>query len=253
MNKTKPSVDQSPSATGSFMGSLGRTMGSVFGRILGWVLPWLLIGAGLLFAFDYFIERPADYFCSRTQLCSPPTVEVPPDIYVPTVERVQALSQLTTTRYNYSHIVTGQTDMPGILATLYGESLVMVAVGHIQAGIDVSSITADSVVYDEINNQLTVSLPAPTLQDCFLDEGESYIVERKSGLFAQPSPAIDTATRRYALRQFLTMALEDGILEEARTQAVAVMSGLIGDLTQADVQIEIAPADPNAPLPDTCQ
>jgi hypothetical protein len=224
-----------------------------FGRAFGWLLVGLIIGGSILFAVDYLVGRPAAYFCNVTGLCSSARLPVPrPGIYVPTVERVQALSQLTTTRYNYANIITGQTDMPAILSRLYGESLVMVAVVHIDAGIDVSQITQDDIVYNEETQTITVTLPAPTLQDCFLDEGESYIAQRQSGIFAQPSPNLDTATRRFALAQFRNQALEDGILTEAATEAVTVVSEFLGTVSEAEIIVNIEPTNPNAPLPETC-
>ena len=225
---------------------------NTFGRAFGWLLIGIIVGGAILFAVDYLVGRPAAYFCNVTRLCSPAQLPVPQGIYVPTVERVQALAQLTTTRYNYANIITGQTDMPAILSRLYGESLVMVAVVHIDAGIDVSAITEDDIVYDEETQTITVTLPAPTLQDCFLDEGESYIAQRQTGIFAQPSPNLDTTTRRFALAQFRDQALEDGILEDAATEAVTVVSEFLGTVTDAEIIVNIEPINPNAPLPPTC-
>ncbi|MCA9912179.1 MAG: DUF4230 domain-containing protein [Anaerolineae bacterium] len=181
-------------------------------------------------------------------------VRIPEDVYIPPVERLQALSQLTTTRFNYSHIVTSEVEMPGILSGLYGQGLAYVAVGHINAGIDVGQLDSEDVIYDAERNLLTVILPAPVLQDCFLDESQSYVVTRSTGIFAQPSIQLESAARRFAIEQYRDMALEDGILEEARDQSVQVMeeflSSIVGDVV---LVIEVAPIDPNAPLPDTCQ
>jgi hypothetical protein len=224
-----------------------------FGRIFGWLLIGIIIGGSIMFTVDYLVGRPAAYFCNVTRLCSSARLPVPPPgIYVPTVERVQALSQLTTTRYNYANIITGQTDMPAILSRLYGESLVMVAVVHIDAGIDVSQITEQDIVYDEAAQTVTITLPAPTLQDCFLDEGESYVAQRQTGVFALPSPTLDTTTRRYALAQFRDKAIEDGILNDAAAEAVAVVSEFLGTVSEAQIIVNIEPATANAPLPETC-
>jgi len=224
-----------------------------FGRIFGWLLIGIIIGGSILFTVDYLVGRPAAYFCNVTRLCSSARLPVPPPgIYVPTVERVQALSQLTTTRYNYANIITGQTDMPAILSRLYGESLVMVAVVHIDAGIDVSQITEEDIVYDETTQTVTITLPAPTLQDCFLDEGESYVAQRQTGVFALPSPTLDTTTRRFALAQFRDKAIEDGILNDAAAEAVAVVSEFLGTVSEAQISVNIEPVTANAPLPETC-
>lgn len=241
------------SASGNrFVDGCMSAIGNIFGKVLGWVIIGLLLGGGLYVAFDMLIGRPAAYFCSTTGLCSAARLPVPKNIYVPTVERVQALSQLTTTRYNYSNIVTGQTDMPAFLDSLYGESLVMVAVVHINAGIDISEIIEEDIVYDDVTDIVTITLPAPTLQDCFLDEGQSYIADRQSGIFAQPSTNLDTTTRRFALAQFRDQALEEGILADAALEAESVLSEFFAVTSDVEFTIIVEPINPDAPLPETC-
>ncbi len=166
------------------------------------------------------------------------------------LDRVQALSSLTTTRYNYSLIVTSQREMPPLLAGLYGESLSFVAVGLVNAGIDLSLLESKDIV--EQDGRLVITLPPPVLQDCFLNEQQSYVVRRDTGLFSNPSPALDNEARRYAVQQLRDAALSGGILAEAQTQATTVVTGLVQALGITQVQVNATPPDPNAPLPLTC-
>jgi len=166
------------------------------------------------------------------------------------LDRVQSLSSLTTTRYNYSLIVTSEREMPPILATLYGESLSLVAVGHVNAGIDLSILEAKDIVVQ--GDRLVITLPPPTLQDCFLDEQQSYVVRRDTGLFANPSPALDNEARRFAVQQLRDAALEGGILAEAQTQAAEAVTQLVAALGVSQVQVNTTAPDANAPLPATC-
>jgi hypothetical protein len=186
---------------------------------------------------------------------SPAPISVPAVIYIPPVERIQALAQLSVVRFNYARTVTGQQDMPALLAPLYAEGVVMVAVGHIDAGIDVSAMTADDLVYAQDESTLTVFLPAPALQTCFLDEQKSYVVSRQSGIFASPMRNLESHTRLFALRQYRDLALEDGILDEARIQAETVIREFLGIVSGADltIQVEFRDSDPDAALPESCQ
>lgn len=178
-------------------------------------------------------------------------------ITIPTVDRVNRLSTLTTTRYNYANIVTTEIDMPQVLRALYGDRLVMIAVGHIQAGVDLSALGPEALVYDEAARTLTLQLPPPRLQECFLDESKTQIVERATGLFAQPATSLDLESRRYALRQFRNMALEDGILAETNENAVLVVRDFLGLLLDPadEITLVIVPSAPEAEavLPDTCR
>lgn len=167
------------------------------------------------------------------------------------LERISGLSQLTAVKYNYSSLVTSQRDMPEVLQFLYGNRLVMVAVGHISAGIDLSQLTAQNVTQDA--GVLRVQLPPPTLQECFLNERLSYVVSQDTGLFAQELPQLSTTARRYALAQFRDNALNEGILDEANRQAQTVLSELLR-ATAGEVRVEVLTTPPDAApsLPETC-
>jgi len=174
--------------------------------------------------------------------------------FIPIVDRITELREITTVRFNYANIVTSSVEMPRILNALYGEEQVMVAVGHIEAGIDMSQIDAESLVFDEETNILQVNIPGPMIQSCFLNENESYVVSRTSGIFAASSPQLDVESRRFALEQARIRAVEDDILGVAQEEAEVALTEFITPFVDASITVNInvdAP-DPNAPLPDTC-
>jgi len=175
-------------------------------------------------------------------------------ITVPIVERIQNLKELKTVRYNFSNIVQSEVEMPPLLAGLYGDNIVMIAVGHIEAGIDLALLTADDLTLTE--NTLSIALPAPYILSCYLDEQQSEIVERNQGVFASTGVQLDNAVRRFALEQFIEMALEDGILDDAATEGEVTIRQLVefglGEDSEVDLVFTFTEADPNTPLPDTC-
>lgn len=221
-------------------------------RIVISLVVGMIIGIVGILSLQGFVRNSCfglpDAFCQSARMI------IPGGIYVPEVERVQALSRLTTTRYNYAEIVGGQVDMPAWLATLYGDGLVMVAVGHIDAGIDVSQITEEDIVYDAETNTLSLTLPSPTIQNCFLDENETYTVERNTAFFAAGVTNLEDHVRQYAVRQFRDEALEEGILEDSKAEAEAVLSEFLG-VVSSDVEIELIFEDPiaDAEYPDSCR
>ncbi len=169
------------------------------------------------------------------------------------LERIQDMSLLTTTRFNYSSVVTSERQMPGLLGMLYGERQVMVAVGYVVAGVDMSKITANDVTL--VGDRLEIKIPPPVLQDCFLNDQASYVVSRDTGIFSRSAPNLDTEARRYAVQQFRNSALEGGILEEAQEQAAEVIKTFIMLLSVEairDVSITVSMPDANAPLPSSC-
>lgn len=169
------------------------------------------------------------------------------------LDKVQQLSVLTTARYNFSTVVTSQRDMPAPLQLLYGERLALVAVGHVTAGVDLTALAAGDISLTD--GTLRLSLPAAGIQDCFLDENASYVIERDTGLFNRGVADLESTARQYAVDQFKQFALNEGILTTAETQARTAIQQVIG-LAESEnirtVEVTFKPADPAAPLPASC-
>ncbi len=165
------------------------------------------------------------------------------------LNKVQSLSALTTTRYTFSTVITTESDMPDWLKTLYGQKQVMVAVGYITAGIDMKQAKATDVQNGE---SIALTLPAPTLQDCILDENRTYIAALEKGLFAPTNPTLDQQSRQFAIQQLRQAAINGEILTEAQTQAQTAITNFIELVGVPNVQITFLPTDPNTPLPATC-
>lgn len=176
----------------------------------------------------------------------------PPIISLTTVlERVQLVSELTTVRYTYSNIITVERDLPPLLQALYRDRLVLVAVGHITAGIDLSKLSAGDV---QVNGDIiNVSIPAPELFDCFFNEPDSYVASRETGLFSAPASDLDLDARLFAIKQFRNAALERGILTEAAQEAENVLANLIGAFyPDWTVVVTVKEAEGQVVMPDTC-
>lgn len=226
---------------GGAVGCLTVIVGLIGGLIL---LSGVTINSFFDGVFDIFDRQPVDY-----------------SVFVPVVDRVSELSELTTMRYNYANIVTSQFDMPEVLRALYGDRLVMVAVGHIEAGVDLDQLTQEDIVIDEETGILRVTLPPVTLQNCFLDESKIQVISRETGLFAAPPTSLDSAARRYAIRQFRDQAIEEGLLTDAQTEAERVIREFVSVVALAsgfdappEIVFEHTPVDPATDLvyPETC-
>jgi Protein of unknown function (DUF4230) len=206
-------------------------------RVGGLLLLVALLMLGILFAYSQnwipFLQPPRLTMNATTIL-----------------DRVQGLSQLTTTRYSFSTIITTESEMPEWLKPIYGQKQVMVAVGYVTAGVDMRAIQAGDV---QVNGAaLTLRLPAPALQDCILDEGKTYIAAQDTGLFARPATNVDQETRRYAIQQLRQSALEGNILSEAQTQATTAVTQFVNLLGVQSVQVTFQPAAEETVFPPSC-
>ena len=166
---------------------------------------------------------------------------------------VQQMSVLTTTRYNFSTMVTSEREMPPLLAGLYGERQVLVAVGTVTAGIDLSRMSRDDVWIE--GQTVNLRLPPPVLQDCFLDENASYVAQRDTGLFARNAPELEGQARQYAIQQFRQAALDQDIFENVQQQAATAITQFVDVLDIPGVNtinVITTPMDPASPLPPSC-
>ena len=176
------------------------------------------------------------------------------------LERVQALANLTTIRYNYSQTITTQRDLPDALQLFYGEEITLLAVGHINAGVDLDQLNADNITVNE--GVLSIRLPPAVLQDCILNAQETRVVSSDTGLFTSDSN-IETQTRLVALRRIRDVALEQGILNDANTNAGQVLEQMLSlsftvaaeeGVTPVSVRIETSPVPTEiAEFPETCR
>lgn len=165
------------------------------------------------------------------------------------LERIQSLSSLLTIRYNYTSVILPQRELPPILAALYRDKLMIVAVGHIKAGIDVNRLVVKQIGSDTVE----ITLPAPQLMDCFLDEKASYAISRDTGFFARTLPNLDVETRRYVVGQLRDMALKANIFMEVQTQASTVLRSFTAGMGIKNIIIKTTPANVNAAWPDSCR
>jgi hypothetical protein len=123
--------------------------------ILGWIMRNLLKIIGIIVLLAAILSAPQ--LITLIQRLS----ETPRQITATVIlERIQALSELSSVRYNFSSIITTTRDVPGILGALYGENQAMVAVGHVRAGIDLSQMKEEDVIRGQ--DVLLLKLPPPT-------------------------------------------------------------------------------------------
>jgi hypothetical protein len=224
-------------------------------RRTGWFRPFCLaimvlillttcvVGGTVVLLVRQVITLPPGLISALTGGPAPITIQA-----TTVLDRIQSLSEVMTTRYNYSSLVNSERDMPGILSGLYGDRLLMVAVGQVNAGIDVKRI---NVTQDKAG-AMTIQLPPPQLFSCFLDEKASYVISRDTGIFARPAPNLDQEARRFAVAQFRDLAVKADIYSEVQNRAKTLITDFVESIGVKNATVLTTPPDPNAEFPDSC-
>ncbi len=171
-----------------------------------------------------------------------------PDYTRPITQSVQLLGQLVSVSWQLAEAQIGVSVRQGVLDAC-SFSNQHVAEGTIEAGIDLTGFAASDVQYDPASDTYTITLPAPQLTSCRVDDIQQY-----SGSVSLCGVNRDDARRlaQYiAVNGFRDDALERGILSRAQQQASFVIANFVRALTGSNVQVVFRSDQPA--LPDSCQ
>lgn len=134
------------------------------------------------------------------------------------VEGVQKLDRLATVRSTQSVVVTKETGGTELRRFLTGEKVLIVAVGDVEAGVDLSSIGEGDVRVEE--KSVEIRLPDPEVFSVSLDEDKTRVYDRDQGLLnLRPDDALVEEARRDATDELRSAARKNDILKTAEQNA----------------------------------
>ncbi|MBW8009855.1 MAG: DUF4230 domain-containing protein [Chloroflexi bacterium] len=196
-------------------------------------------------AFDNFLgpdsvigEQTSKLSTEIAQVLNPTPTVLPDPVTI--VHEVRSLAQLVTIRYSLEKIITAEVGQ-GAFGWLVGDRLLFVAHGDVSAGIDLAKLDpSDLRVEDSV---LYVTLPAVEIFVATIDNDESYIYERDTGLLTKGNVNLETAARQAAEEEILNSALESGILDQARVNAENFLFSFLRNLGFPEV-IFVPPPTP---------
>lgn len=163
-----------------------------------------------------------------------PTPTILPDP-VTIVHEIRSLARLETIKFSLEKIITAETRQ-GVFEWLVGDRLIFVAHGEVIAGIDLNKLDPeDLLVRDGV---LYVQLPEAEIFVVAIDNQQSYIYDRETGLFTHGEVNLETEARRAAEIEIEDSALEDGILDLAAQNAESFLDRLFRNLGFPEVIFE---------------
>lgn len=148
-----------------------------------------------------------------------PTPTIIPDP-VTYINEIRALARLETIQYSVEKVVTCQVNQ-GSFDFAFGDKVLFVGHGTVIAGIDMEKLIPEHMRFE--NGVLTVRLPPAEILVSTLDNQKSYVYDRQTGILVKPNAELETLCRQSAEQEILKGALEDGILEQAQTNAEAYL------------------------------
>ena len=212
------------------------------------ILPWIVVigilvimvltGFGVVLTIQRTTQRVVQPISDMTSSLTTqvaqflhPTPTILPDP-VTIINQIRPLARLETIQYTVEKVITAEVGQ-NVLAPLIGDKLLFVGHGYVIAGIDLSKIRSEDITIED--GILVIHLPKAEVFVAALDNDQSYVYDRETGLLTHGDINLETTARQAAEDQIRQAALKDGILEQAQTNAGIYLESLLKDLGYTEV------------------
>lgn len=155
-----------------------------------------------------------------------------------TISALRELAQLTTFEM-VEYTLVEKSDDRGWLNWATGDSVSMFVVARIGAGVDLSALTPEMVDSDPETLTATVRLPAAEISYVDVDEDQTTVYDRDTGIFTSGNPELESSARRAAEEVLVQAALEAGLLQRAADEARVVITTFLESLGYTDVTVTV--------------
>ncbi|SRR5579884_2538082 len=144
------------------------------------------------------------------------------------VTQVKRLNQLVTVKYSIQRVVgLREPKVP-----LGEESILLLVQGEALAGVDLSRLRPDDIVYTG-KQSVVIRLPAAKLLNVYLDEKQTKVWDHQITWWTPwvpYDPDLEHKARLEALDEVRNVALQMGILDQAQTNAETSIRDLLAAL-----------------------
>ena len=134
------------------------------------------------------------------------------------IKEIQELGNLETASYSIEKIVEAGENRNAFQNLLFGDRILLIAHGKIVAGVDMSQLKQEDVLIN--GEELTITLPPPTILLSTLDNSKTSVYDRTKGILNQGDKDLESAAREQALTSITKAACDGGILKDARNNAI---------------------------------
>lgn len=212
------------------------------------LIIFLILGSVAAYSFYTSLDRAETAVQSVGDFFQTLTVEATPVILPDAaliVNQINDLARLETASVDLEKVITAEQGSEALFGA-FSESMIFVANGTIVAGIDFNEMEeADLRVVDP--ETIWVHLPDAKVFDDLpvLDNEDSYVADRDTGLFTSADPELETRVRRAAEQTIREEALQTGIVEVADENAQIFMESFLNSLGFTNVVFyEDTPPEP---------
>lgn len=140
------------------------------------------------------------------------------------LKQVQTLSQLVTVKYVMEKVVIFEDVKTFDVKWLFENRVLLVAHGVVKAGVDFNQIKPEDLKVS--GKKISIRLPPPQVTDAYLDDKQTRVVERSTGLLREFDKNLEQTARQTAVMDIHRAAREAGILKDADERAISQVKNL---------------------------
>ncbi|HUP47074.1 MAG TPA: DUF4230 domain-containing protein [Thermoanaerobaculia bacterium] len=153
------------------------------------------------------------------------------------VTQVRELSRLETASMRVMHVSTINQTYKLIPDLMAGDELTFLAAGDVVAGVDLSAIQQKDV-WREPDGTIVMRLPPSTIFMTRVDNRESRVVNRKTGLLRRADVNLESRIRQHAEQAIRNEAVKKGILLMASQNAERKLADFLHTIGFQKVRFE---------------
>lgn len=159
------------------------------------------------------------------------------------VTQVRELNRLETASMRVMHVGTVTQTYKLVPDSLGGDQITFLATGDVIAGIDLSQLGPNDV-WREPHDTIAMRLPRAQILVSRVDNRESRVLTRKTGMMRRADIDLETRARQHAEENIRAEALKKGILPMASANAEKKMAEFLKALGFQKVRFVSSPGQP---------
>lgn len=156
----------------------------------------------------------------------------PTRVYSPNavLQQVKTISELATVKYVIQKVVVVEVPPESLLGQMFAgdNRVLLVAQGVVKAGMDLSQLGVADL--DISGTTIRIKPPQCRITDVYLDETQTSVIERTTGLFRSFDKNLEQNARQIAVDDIRRAARSNGIVKDAEERARAQIRQLFEPL-----------------------
>jgi hypothetical protein len=141
-------------------------------------------------------------------------------------------------QYLLQTVIDLKREPANVWGQIFGtDELLLIASGEVVAGFDLSKVSENDITVR--GDHVTMVLPPAEILYSRVDNDETYVYERNTGLFRKPDPRIESEARRLAEQAMIDRAQRGEILRRAENNGQLQIEALLRALGFADVLLVV--------------